>query len=777
MARLLSLLIMIFYALPGAAENSRLQLLPLFCGCSYYWNGTAGKNVRPYVRESGSGKWMPGFQPVHDLGKPELRGSVVGLKENTSYDFELRAENGQVLPGGAGFFRTLGKKLPIARTIVLDENSFNGHLFIKDQGSPDGWIRYTVKPGFVLTNPEQAAFKEKNFRYHNSSAMINIRNAKYVLLEGLTIRGGMSNAIHVEKSSNIRIVNCDISGWGRAGVQRFDLNGRFYPTAGKFPKSFSGFNYDAAIYLKDSDNLVIERNYIHDSLGRANSWTYAHPAGPEAVMVHVVRNTVIRYNDFVGSDVHRFNDAVEGWGNFHPRGGFNRDAEIYGNFMIFCNDDNIELDGGQQNVRCFGNRFEGALCGVSIQGCMTGPSYVYNNLITDMGDERGEVNFFLKTASTRSGKFAASYIFGNTFSGSGRGTDVLNHHKLFIYNNIFDGADNCVEHATLPSAVMAGNLLNNEPPRFRNPSSGDYRLAPDSPARKRGVVFGKHDRPDAGAFCCDDAPVLPLRPIPVTLNVGKLIFSRGQRQQRLRALNTGKVALSFTIAQNRDFDWFEVLPADGTIEAGQTVELAVTLKPNRFVKQPVMRGAFLLRFADGFSRPVSVYANTGWSMPLKPHGKNDFAVYFNPEDADGKQRFPRLVPEYGPDADGMVQFPPRSRPAEPGSPERLSFDFEVPKDGFYGVFIRSILPEPAGMHDSFFYSFDNQPMRRGDFSPARSCGKPRWFMVSESCGHQETRSAFFLKKGRHTLHVSPREKTLIGLIAITDNHYAFEYKN
>lgn len=776
MTRSLSLIIMIFYATLGIAEASQLQLSPLFRSCSYYWNGTADKNARPYVRETGSEKWLPGFLPVHDLERQELRGSVLSLKENTSYDFELRTENGQVLPGGSASFRTLGAKPPIARTIILDENSFDGHLSISDQGSPDGWIRYTVKPGFVLTNPKQAVFKEKNFRYHNSSAMINIRNAKYILLEGLAIRGGMTNAIHVEKSSHIRIVNCDISGWGRAGIQRFDLNGRFYPASGEFPKSFRGFNYDAAIYLKNSDNLVIERNYIHDPLGRANSWTYAHPAGPEAVMVHIVRNTVIRYNDFIGSDAHRFNDAVEGWGNFHPRGGFNQDAEIYGNFMIFCNDDNIELDGGQQNVRCFGNRFEGALCGVSIQGCMTGPSYVYNNLITDMGDERGEVNLFLKTASPRSGKFAASYIFGNTFSGPGRGTDVLSHHKLFIFNNIFDGANNRVEHAELPSAIMAGNLLNDMSPHFRDPSAGDYRLAPDSPARKRGVAYGKGSKPDAGAFSGDDAPALPLRPIPVNLNAGKLLFAPEQRQLRLQASNTGKKTLAFRITQNRDFDWFEVLPASGKIEPGQSVEFTVKLDPTRFIKQPVMRGAFLLRFADGLSRPVSVYANTGWTMPLKPHGENDFVVYFNPEEADAKRHFPRLDPARGPEADGMVQFPFRGTPAESGSSEHLSFEFDTPKDGFYGLFVRCALPEPVGQHDSFFYSFDDEPMRRGDFSPARS-GKPRWFMVSESSGHQESRSAFFLSKGRHILHISPREKTLIGLIAITDNHYAFEYKN
>lgn len=762
-------------AFAGAAE-AKLQLVPLFRGCSYYWSGTAGQDVLPYVREGGTEKWVVGFAPVHDLEKPELRGSVIYLKEDAAYEFELRTPDGKTLPDGRGKFRTLGAPVPVAKTIVLDEKNFGGHLTINDQGAPDGWIRYTVKPGFVLTNPKQAAFKEKNFRYHSSSAMINIRNAKYVLLDGLVIRGGMSNAIHVEKSSHIRIANCDISGWGRAGVQRFDLNGRFYPAAGKFPKSFNGFNYDAAIYLKNSDNLLVERNYIHDPLGRANSWTYAHPAGPEAVMVHVVRNTVIRYNDFIGSDAHRFNDAVEGWGNFHPRGGFNQDAEIYGNFMIFCNDDNIELDGGQQNVRCFGNRFEGALCGVSIQGCMTGPSYVYNNLVSDMGDERGEVNLFLKTASPRSGKFAASYIFGNTFSGPGRGTDVLKHHKLFLYNNIFDGRANLVEHAELPSAVMAGNLLNDADPQFRNPSEGDYRLCPDSPARKRGVPVAGDENPDAGAFGGDGAPALPLRPVPVVLNQGKMMFAAGKTEMSLAAQNTGNVPVEFRIAQNRDFDWFEVLPASGKINPGEGVSFRVKLDPARFAKQPLMRGAFLVRFADGLSCPVSVYAKTGWTMPLKPHGGKDFAVYFNPEKADAKRVFPRLDPSLGPEEDGMVQLPRRGEPAKPGSPERLSFEFEVPKDGFYGVFVRCAPPEPVGLHDSFFYSFDERPMRRGDFSPARS-GEARWFMVSEAAGHQESRGAFFLKAGRHVLHIAPREETRIGLIAITDNHYAFEYKN
>ena len=456
-----------------AEAGTTLRLVPLFRGCSYYWRGEASGTVTPFFRAIDSTRWSAGIPPVHDRDRKEYRGSIVHLEEDRAYEFELRDAKGKLLPGSRGTFRTWKSAVPVARTVVLDESNFDGHLEITVKGRPDGWIRYTAKPGFVLTNPRQAANKEKTIAHDNSDAMINLRNAEYILIDNLTVRGGMSHVIHVENSSHIRIANCDIAGWGRVGVQRFDRNGRFFPVGVPVPEDYYGINFDAAIHLKKSANVVIERNYIHDPLSRANSWLYAHPAGPEAVAVQMVRNTVLRYNDFIGSDEHRFNDAVEGMGNFHPQGGFNTDAEIYGNFMIFCNDDNIELDGGQQNVRCFRNRFEGALCGVSIQGCMTGPSYLYENLTSEMGDEQGTTQLILKTASRRSGKYAASYVFNNTFSGKGKGTDVLEHHRLILYNNIFDGAGNRIAHADRPTAELVCNLLPDGPaPRFLDAARG-----------------------------------------------------------------------------------------------------------------------------------------------------------------------------------------------------------------------------------------------------------------------------------------------------------------
>ncbi|WP_294435543.1 right-handed parallel beta-helix repeat-containing protein [uncultured Victivallis sp.] len=763
-----------------AEAGTTLRLVPLFRGCSYYWRGEASGTVTPFFRAIDSTRWSAGIPPVHDRDRKEYRGSIVHLEEDRAYEFELRDAKGKLLPGSRGTFRTWKSAVPVARTVVLDESNFDGHLEITAKGRPDGWIRYTAKPGFVLTNPRQAANKEKTVAHDNSDAMINLRNAEYILIDNLTVRGGMSHVIHVENSSHIRIANCDIAGWGRVGVQRFDRNGRFFPVGVPVPEDYYGINFDAAIHLKNSANVVIERNYIHDPLSRANSWLYAHPAGPEAVAVQMVRNTVLRYNDFIGSDEHRFNDAVEGMGNFHPQGGFNTDAEIYGNFMIFCNDDNIELDGGQQNVRCFRNRFEGALCGVSIQGCMTGPSYLYENLTSEMGDEQGTTQLILKTASRRSGKYAASYVFNNTFSGKGKGTDVLEHHRLILYNNIFDGAGNRIAHADRPTAELACNLLPDGPaPRFLDAARGRYELAADSPARGRGKEIPNFTGPgpvDIGAFQSASPAPLPERPLPVRLDCGKIRFKAGETFAKVTAKGTGSgFSGRYRIAKNHDFDWFTVTPDSGTLKSGDQVTFTIQTRPERFRERPLMHGAFLIRFEDGLSRPVSVYAETGWEMPLKPHKPGDVAIYLNPEKADKKKKFPRVDPARGPEEDGCVEFPARARPEQAGSPYLLEFEFEVPKEGYYGLFVRADVPSPAGAHDSFFYAFDDQPMIFGGFAEARS-GRKRWYMVGQSSGHQETRSAFHLTRGRHKLRISPRESTRIGLIAVTDNHYAFELR-
>ena len=170
-----------------------------------------------------------------------------------------------------------------------------------------------------------------------------------------------------------------------------------------------------------SAEVTVERCYIHDARGRSNSWYYSHPSGTEGIFVYrVAHSTVLRWNDIVGSDLHRWNDAIEGCDNFREGGGFNRDADIYGNFCIYANDDCIELDGGMQNVRCFQNRFESAISEVSIQGCMVSPVYVFDNLLAPCCDEFGWANPCIKTSTFNPYWFSPyAGIWGNWFGEKG----------------------------------------------------------------------------------------------------------------------------------------------------------------------------------------------------------------------------------------------------------------------------------------------------------------------------------------------------------------------
>ncbi|NUQ01281.1 MAG: hypothetical protein HUU35_15650, partial [Armatimonadetes bacterium] len=447
------------------------ELVPTFQSCSVYYRSPELPGLGFRYRRAG-GAWEAALPPVYVREDAMYRGSLVRLDEGADYEVQVTDAGGGVLQQGT--FRTWSSTVPIARTVVLDETSFDGSLRITDKGSPEGWIKYTAKEGFVLRNDRQ-------------DALLDLVRAQYVVLEGLTLRGGQRDAVILDRCENVRVVNCDIAGWGRPGTQRFDLNGMYYTPGGE------AINWDTAIRISRCKNTVIERCYIHDPVTTANSWYYAHPAGPQALGIDRPQSTVIRYNDFVGSDEHRWNDAIEGAGNFDSDGGFNRDADIYGEFHCFANDDAIEIDGGQINVRVFDNKYEGCLCGVSIQGCMAGPSYVFDNLLVNMGDERGHAGQTIKTSSNQSGPSAVSFILGNTTYGNSSDLSLLNHLKVVAYNNLFAAQRNIGGRTNSPQSVADYNLqargtAGEEPhglvgePMLLDPQAGRFELADDSPA-------------------------------------------------------------------------------------------------------------------------------------------------------------------------------------------------------------------------------------------------------------------------------------------------------
>ena len=542
-----------------------LLLRPTFTSCSI----TADTEIEtPSVeyREKG-GKWIKG---------KDIRMNLTGLKEDTEY--QVRVLDGRKTVAN-GEFRTWKSDVPVAKTIELDPATFKAPYIVDCKGSADGWIRITAKGG-KLFNP-------------TSKSTFIVKNAEYVLLDDMELRGAKDSptVINIENSRAVRVRNCDIAGWG---TSEFAPNYSLIPKDDKLGAGYGryrkldgkGINYQGAIRVgKANSEIVIERCYIHDPVCRSCSWYYCHPAGPEAVMMcSPDHSTVIRWCDFVGADGRNWNDAVEGSGNFKENGGFNMDADIYGNFMIFANDDCIELDGGQRNVRCFDNRFEGALCGVSIQGCMVGPSFVYNNLFSGKGEQFGILGQTIKTSSNK-GDGKESYIYDNILWGPGKmGLMFIKHTTIIARDNKFCGEQELTGKDRSPQSIDEGN--------------------------KFGVNLKEENLPSE----------YPVRPLPFTLSRARI--SVGKSREDVVVDIKGEVPQGTRVLIPDAVDWIS-----GRIDGSK---LIVSFDDSRMHSRREYRAALILRTPEGLSRPLSIYATTDFIPPVHAEGPGDTAIYSEP---------------------------------------------------------------------------------------------------------------------------------------------------
>jgi len=534
-----------------------LLLRPTFNACSVESELIGPSTAIEYRSEGGAWTKVESFH-----------GSLMGLSEDCTYEVRL-SEGSSILAEGS--FRTWKSDVPVAKTIELDPATFTPPMLIDAKGSPEGWIRYTFKGG----------------SYHNPEEVptFNVEGAEYVLLDDMTLTGAAesSNVIVIRGSSNVRVRGCDISGWGRHGIPDFRAVPGYTPGNGRcVDKNGNVINRDGAILIgRGSSCVVVERCYMHDAIPHTASWFYSHPTGSECIWMDCPdHSTVIRYNDFVGSDSHCWNDCVEGNRNFYTDGGFNQDADIYGNFMIFANDDCIEIDGGQKNVRVFGNRFESALCGVSVQGCMVGPSFVYDNLFSGMGEEFAKTGQTIKT-DRRNGPGARTFIWDNTFWGRGSGVTMRATLQAEVSGNTFCAGQQVKDIDASPSSSVKDNRM--------------------------GVEIEEKNLDSS----------YPRRDLPFTLSAARI--SVGLSRKPVSISVNGKLPKDASIRKPQAFDWF-----DADIKKGK---ICVSFHDEKMQRRRLYRGAFLVSTPGGLSRPVSIYAETEFVPPYKADKPGDFAWY------------------------------------------------------------------------------------------------------------------------------------------------------
>jgi hypothetical protein len=440
-----------------------LIFVATFESIGLYWKppadpGAAGCPVR--YRKVGEPAFKEGLPLWYDARNRECRGSLVQLSPGTKYEIEV---GGQKVVAA-----TWDEKFPIAKTVKPVPQE------IKEGGTKDGYILY-----------EGGTIDGGKFNVTIS--------APYVIVRGATLKGAEQDAIRLlEGAHDVVIEDNDISGWGRRNY----VNSAGWEIGVDME---SGIRADCRRFSQLLERLVVQNNRIHDPRYGANSWSWGHPAGPQGITIsYCGGNHVIRHNEITGSPGHYFNDGIGGEDNFSDTGFPNADSDIYGNIVTHAWDDAIEAEGGNKNVRIWGNSLDNTGTGVATTVTHWGPVYIFRNLYKYSrmkserppdGDDRGP---FAKSGSTDKWGNGRRYVFHNTVlqpeGNRGAGNGIAGNSKqpvtnTFSRNNLFQ---------IWRSHWMAINESNGSGNDF------DYDLSNGKLSEKHGVSGGADKGVDKG---------------------------------------------------------------------------------------------------------------------------------------------------------------------------------------------------------------------------------------------------------------------------------------
>jgi hypothetical protein len=384
-AGLLANLELTFMFSATASQDEFIKVEPLFHSASITLiNQQQSNSVQIQYKAIESDNWLDALPLQWEPIRGALSGSIVRLQSDTKYELYISLFNGgELIENIQQTFKTRSESPTINPDLVykLSDIYTEGQLDLEAlniQGEEDGWAKIIGDADTII----QA--------FETDKQAINIGNNSYIYFENITVKGGRFNAIKSNKAHHLWFNGCNVSGWGRnANIVR---NGKSYENE----SDTKPINYDAGFFLEKSGVIVIENCEVHSPNMGANNWGTGHPHGTTALLLLARHSNtdyqgqyVIRYNRFYGSDEKRFNDVIESRSNGRVWGGFIRDSAIHDNYLAYANDDIIELDGGQSNILFYNNEIEQGFCGISATPNMLGPSYIFNNYIHNLGDDRG----------------------------------------------------------------------------------------------------------------------------------------------------------------------------------------------------------------------------------------------------------------------------------------------------------------------------------------------------------------------------------------------------
>jgi hypothetical protein len=383
---------------PGSnLPSTNTRAVATFESLGLYWKppsnpGAAGCTVQ--YRKSGESAWKQGLAMWYDARNGECRGSLVYLTPATNYQVAFGLPGQQ--PSAQLEAKTWSENFPIARVVHLPNGTSGETLNITQGGTASGYVLYTSPPG------GQSTIDVANGRTNNITI-----SAPYVIVRGVILKGAQADAIRLHNGAHdVVIEDNDISGWGRYRTTTAD-------------GQQVGMDMDAAVRAKNLTGLervIVQRNKIHHPRYGANSWAYGHPLGPQGIGFNESAggNHVFRYNEIYSAEGKYFNDGIGEGENFSSVGFPHADSDIYGNLIQHCWDDAIEAEGGNRNVRIWGNYMDRTMVAVATTATHVGPVYVFRNV-----HNRSRYSHLVSTDQDVAGPFSKSGT-ASTFGGGRR---------------------------------------------------------------------------------------------------------------------------------------------------------------------------------------------------------------------------------------------------------------------------------------------------------------------------------------------------------------------
>lgn len=203
----------------------------------------------------------------------------------------------------------------------------------------------------------------------------------------------------------------------------------------------------------------------------------------------------------------------------------------------------------------------------------------------------------------------------------------------------------------------------------------------------------------------------------------------------------------FEIVMNDATDWVKVSPVRGVIESGKSIVFDVAFDTAKMAGIRLRRTAFMIRTADGFSRPVTVYGETDFEQPFACERAGETAVYAT---------------------------------VDPKNPYGV-YTFDVPKDGRYYFMMRVKKNELTGtgrgklgnpIVDTCLAGVDGEEPDRVTY---QLHDWSSWMVASPGGTYMCWVRYYDLKKGVHTFELKPENggAAIEGLV-LTDSPGSFE---